>query len=432
MMMTEKMQEAMPVLQSPLSESAAIVVTGLRNAGKSSLINTLFERDVSIVSPVPGTTTDPVSRKMELPGWGPVAFVDTAGIDDEGELGEKRREKTEGRLASAAAYIFVTPGHQGVAGEEKKLLERLIASGKPLVIAVTHGDQPIHTEKQQWLDELVAGGCKMVRVDNASRSGGAELRRILSALADRAEFESGPLDGLVREGDHLLLVVPIDLAAPRGRLIQPQVETIRDALDRDCRVTVVKERELYETYRSFREPPRLVITDSQVFSKAAADIDPDQALTSFSILFARKKGELPSLVRGLRALERFKRGGRVFVMEACSHHRGADDIASVKIPRLFARLVTPDARFQTIRQIPEDLTPEDLVIHCGGCMMTGNAMRHRLQTIEARGVPVTNYGLFLAWANGLLPRAISMFPEFPILYPAGGLPGIGNGKILPR
>ncbi len=422
----------MPVLQSPLSESAAIVVTGLRNAGKSSLINTLFERDVSIVSPVPGTTTDPVSRKMELPGWGPVAFVDTAGIDDEGELGEKRREKTEARLASAAAYIFVTPGHRGVAGEEKKLLERLIASGKPLVIAVTHGDQPNHGEKQQWLDGLVAGGCKMVRVDNTSRSGGSELRRLLSALADRAEFESGPLDGLVREGDHLLLVVPIDLAAPRGRLIQPQVETIRDALDRDCRVTVVKERELYEAYRSFREPPRLVITDSQVFSKAAADIDPDQALTSFSILFARKKGELASLVRGLRALERFKRGGRVFVMEACSHHRGADDIASVKIPRLFARLVTPDARFQTVRQLPEDLSPEDLVIHCAGCMMTGNAMRHRLQTIEARGVPVTNYGLFLAWANGLLPRAINMLPEFPILYPAGGLPGIGSGKILPR
>ncbi|AEJ20007.1 [FeFe] hydrogenase H-cluster maturation GTPase HydF [Gracilinema caldarium] len=405
-----------PTLQSPLSESASIVVVGLRNAGKSSLINTLFEKDVSIVSPVPGTTTDPVSRKMELPGWGPVAFVDTAGIDDEGDLGRKRLEKTESRLAVAAAYIFVTAGNRPPEPAEEALLNRLHGGGKPLVLAITHADIPINTHKQDWLNSLSTRGIRHVLVDNSTRRGGADLRRSLSALAQQAVFEGGPLDGLVSEGDHLLLVVPIDLAAPKGRLIQPQVETIRNALDKDCRLTIVKERELYETYRSFRERPKLVITDSQVFSKVAADIDPDQRLTSFSILFARKKGELAALVRGLQSLTRFKAGGRVFVMEACSHHRGADDIASVKIPRLFGRLVTPHAHFQTVRQLPEDITPEDLVIHCAGCMMTGAAMQHRLKSLEAKGIPVTNYGLFLAWANGLLPRAIEMLPEFPALW----------------
>lgn len=403
-------------LQSPLSESASIVVVGLRNAGKSSLINTLFEKEVSIVSPVPGTTTDPVTRKMELPGWGPVAFVDTAGIDDEGELGRKRLEKTENRLATASAHVFVTAANRPPEPAEAELANKLLAGGKPLVLAVTHGDLPVHGQKQAWLDSLAVKGLPYVLVDNNSRNGGAELRRALAALAQKAVFEAGPLDGLVCEGDHLLLVVPIDLAAPRGRLIQPQVETIRDALDRDCRVTVVKERELYDTYRSFSERPKLVITDSQVFSKVAADIDDDQPLTSFSILFARKKGELASLVQGLRSLSSFKPGGRVFVMEACSHHRGADDIASVKIPRLFGRLVTPNARFQTVRQLPEDITPDDIVIHCAGCMMTGQAMKHRLETLSALGIPVTNYGLFLAWANGLLPRAIEMLPEFPVLW----------------
>jgi [FeFe] hydrogenase H-cluster maturation GTPase HydF len=403
-------------LQSPLSESASIAVVGLRNAGKSSLINTLFEKEVSIVSSVPGTTTDPVTRKMELPGWGPVAFVDTAGIDDEGDLGRKRLEKTENRLATASAHVFVTAANRPPEPAETELANKLLAGGKPLVLAVTHGDLPVHGQKQAWLDSLAAKGLPYVLVDNNSRNGGAELRRALAALAQKAVFEAGPLDGLVSEGDHLLLVVPIDLAAPRGRLIQPQVETIRDALDRDCKVTVVKERELYDTYRSFSERPKLVITDSQVFSKVAADIDDDQPLTSFSILFARKKGELASLVQGLRSLSSFKPGGRVFVMEACSHHRGADDIASVKIPRLFGRLVTPNARFQTVRQLPEDITPDDIVIHCAGCMMTGQAMKHRLETLSALGIPVTNYGLFLAWANGLLPRAIEMLPEFPVLW----------------
>ncbi len=407
-------------LESPLSESAAIVVVGLRNAGKSSLVNSIFAKEVAIVSPVPGTTTDPVTRKMELPGWGPVAFVDTAGIDDEGELGGKRVERTEARLAAAAAVILATPAHRSPTEAERRLLERIEGTGKPLVVALTHADLPRDAAKAAWL-----AGRKPVPIDNTSGEGADKLRLAVSALSSRATVESGPLEGLAREGDHFLLVAPIDLAAPKGRLIQPQVETIRDALDRDCTVTVVKERELYEAYRSFRERPRLVITDSQAFSKAAADIDADQPLTSFSILFARKKGELGPFLRGLRALSDFPSNGRVFVMEACAHHRGADDIASVKIPRLFGRLVTPSARFQTVRQLPDDLSGEDLVIHCAGCMMTGLALRARIARVEDLGVNATNYGLFLAWANGLLPRAIEPFPEYEDAYKPllGGIPG---------
>jgi len=393
--------------ESPLSESSAIVVVGVRNAGKSSLINALFGKDVAIVSAKPGTTTDPVLRKMELPGWGPVAFVDTAGIDDEDELGLKRVAKTEERLASCAAAVFATPGHRPPLAAEVALLERLRSGGKPFIVALTHADLPLDPEKARLFESL-----PVRRVNSLSGDGVAELRTAIAALADKGVLEPSPLEGVVREGDHLLLVVPIDLAAPKGRLIQPQVETIRDALDRDCAVTVVKERELYEAYRSFKERPRLVITDSQAFSKVAADIPEDQPLTSFSILFARKKGELDGFLSGLNALPEFPRDGRVFVMEACAHHRGADDIASVKIPRLFSRMVTPTARFETVRALPEDLTPQDLVVHCAACMMTGNALKVRMEKLQSAGVPVTNYGLFFAWANGLLPRAIEMFPEY--------------------
>ncbi len=406
------------MLESPLSESASIVVVGARNAGKSSLINALFEKDVAIVSAEPGTTTDPVLRKMELPGWGPVAFVDTAGIDDEGDLGAKRVARTEERLASAAAVVFASPGHRKPLPAEVALLGRLRGGGKPFVIALTHADLPLDVEKAALVGfgtagtAGAAGSVPVLQVDSVGGAGVAELMAAMAAMADRGKIEPGPLEGLVREGDHVLLVAPIDLAAPKGRLIQPQVETIRDALDRDCAVTVVKERELYDAYRSFREPPRLVVTDSQAFSKVAADIPEDQALTSFSILFARKKGELNAFLSGLDALASFPADGRVFVLEACSHHRGADDIASVKIPRLFSRLVTPAARFRTVRALPEDLSPRDLVIHCGACMMTGNALSVRLEKLREAGVPATNYGLFLAWANGLLPRAVLPFPEY--------------------
>ncbi len=397
--------------QSPLAESSTIVVAGLRNAGKSTLINSLFGREVSIASPVPGTTTDPVSRKMELPSWGPVAIVDTPGLDDVGELGEKRVQKARARLASASAILFASPGHLPLGDVERGAFEELRRGGRPVLVVLTHADQGLHPDKSAWPE-----GCARFHLDARSGSKTKELVLAIAALAPAAEFEASPLEGLVSEGDHLLLVAPIDLAAPKGRLIQPQTETIRDALDRDCVVTVVKERELYDAYRSFTKRPKLVVTDSQAFSKAAADLDEDQSLTSFSILFARKKGELAPLLRGLSVLPRFSPSGRVFVFEACSHHRGADDIGSVKIPRLFGRLVNPKVPCSSVRSIPPDLGPEDLVILCGSCMATRAATLERMRIIESRGAALCNYGVFLAWANGLIPRALEPLPEYASLY----------------
>jgi [FeFe] hydrogenase H-cluster maturation GTPase HydF len=388
-------------------------VVGLRNPGKSSVIHTLFEKEVSIVSSVPGTTTDPVTRKMELPGWGPVAFVDTAGIDDEGELGRKRLEKTGNRLATASAHVFVTAANRSPEPAETELINKLLAGGKPLVFAVTHGDLPVHGQKQAWLDSLAAKGLPYVLVDNNSRTGGAELRRVLAALAQKAVFEAGPLDGLVNEGDHLLLVVPIDLAAPRGRLIQPQVETIRDALDRDCRVTVVKERELYEAYRSFTERPKLVITDSQVFAKVSADTPRDILLTSFSILLARYKGFLEEAVKGAAAIERLRDGDLVLISEGCTHHRQCDDIGRVKLPRWIRNYTQKQLEFEFSSggEFPEDLSKYSLIVHCGGCMLNEREVKYRQKCAQDQNVPITNYGISIAYMQGILKRSIEMFPH---------------------
>lgn len=398
--------------ESPLSESISIVIAGIRNAGKSSLLNTLFEKEVAIVSPVAGTTTDPVVRKMELPGLGPVAFIDTAGIDDEGELGAMRTQKTKARLASSSIVVFASPAHRAPQPQEIRFLEQLKSSKKPYISVLTHTDCGFDAAKLQWLSKE-----QYIAVDNLKGYGAAEVRKALSALKDIVHFEPSPLEGLVQEGDTILLVAPVDLAAPKGRLIQPQVETIRDGLDRDCTVIIVKERELLETYNRLMEKPRLVITDSQAFSKVAADIDPDQPLTSFSILFARKKGELDTFLRGISALNNIPAGGHVAVMEACSHHRQADDIATVKIPRLFQQLVQPNARFSVARSLEVVKTmPCDLIIHCASCMLNETAVHARMEAIAGLGIPVTNYGLFFAWANGLLPRALEPFPEYEMVY----------------
>lgn len=407
----------LPEASSPLAVSLHIVLVGVRNAGKSSLLNTLFEKEVAIVSSQPGTTTDPVLRKMELGRLGPVAIVDTAGIDDKGELGASRVRKTLERLEVASIVLFVTPNHLAPRDPERKILHTLKGMNRPFLVILTFCDQEAHPEKKAWLEE--EGITPVLRVDNISRKGGREVREALSRMADRIAPEPTPLEGLVKEGDTVLLVAPLDLAAPKGRLIQPQVETIRDALDRDCKVVVCKERELYDTYRMLKSPPTLVITDSQMFHKVAADIPPCQPLTSFSILFARKKGELEPYLESLSVLERFPAGGRVLILEACSHHRQPDDIGTVKIPRLLQQLVHRDMVIQHARSLEgRDVSDYHLIIHCAACMLTRQAMLTRLSAFRRQGVPVLNYGIFLAWANGLLPRAIEPLPEYPERYKA--------------
>ena len=393
---------------TPLAERTRIVLVGMRNAGKSSLMNRLLGRDASIVSATPGTTTDPVTRSMEIAPLGPVAITDTAGLDDEGALGEERIRRSVQRAAAADLLLFITPGHLPPSDMERELLDTLQKKSTPLLFVRTFADRPVHKEKQAWCDGHIA-----VEVDNRSGSGTENLIKAMKRAQSQIEFEKSPLEGLVEAGDLLVLVTPIDSAAPKGRLILPQMETIRDALDRDCATVVVKESELGSVYERLAEKPKLVITDSQAFHEVAAVIPPDQPLTSFSILFARKKGDLEQLVRGIRQMQRIPEGSRVLVMESCSHHRQAEDIGTVKIPQLFRQLVNPSVEFAFARSLPpeEELSTYNMVIHCAGCMTTRGAMRARFETIERRGIPVSNYGLFLGWVHGLLPRAIEALPE---------------------
>jgi len=398
---------------TPRSERVAIALVGLRNAGKSSLANALLGRDASIVSEVPGTTTDPVARPIELGRLGPAVIWDTAGLDDSGTLGELRVRRTNEVTESADAIVFVTRADRPPESAEAEALAAYRGGRRPLVVAATFSDSPPDPAKTAFLDGLGLGA---VAVDNSSGRGAKELRERLIGLADLIEPEFGPLEGLVREGELVLLVTPMDLGAPKGRLILPQVESIRDLLDRDCAVVTVKERELGQWYGRLPRPS-LVVTDSQAFSKVAADIPEDQALTSFSILFARKKGDIGVYLDGARRLESLGPSGRVLMLEACSHHRQADDLGTVKIPRLFRQLVPGAFEFDYARELPEgdELARYALVVTCGSCMRTRREVMVRLGRIEAAGVAVVNYGIFLAWANGLLPRAVEMLPEYRLL-----------------
>jgi len=400
-------------MTTPLAERLRIVLFGLRNAGKSSLMNALMAQDVAIVSPTPGTTTDPVTRAFELGALGPVAITDTAGLDDEGDLGRQRVEKSLERLRLADIPVLVTRADTPLTEAERQTTEGLKATKPALTVVLTHQKAGLDAEKHRWAQGL---GC--VAVESPEGQGLEDLRRLLEKKGALADRELSPLEGLVSEGDLLVLVTPIDLAAPKGRLILPQVETIRDTLDKDCACLVVKERELFTFFQILNKRPKLVICDSQAFAKVAADIPADQPLTSFSILFGRKKGDLAVYVRGVAALNALPPECRVLVVESCAHHQQADDIGTVKIPRLFRQFVQPRAEFHHARQLPpdEELARYHLVINCAGCMVSRNAVVGRLEVLERLGIPVVNYGLFLGWVNGLLPRALEPFPEEWALY----------------
>ncbi len=396
----------MPNQSTPLSEQVRVVIFGLRNSGKSSFINNLFEKDVSIVSESPGTTTDPVTRSMEILPAGPVAFTDTAGIDDTGELGSLRIKKSLEKLDIADLPVFVSRADRPVSDFEIEIVNS-ISHKKSLFIVLTFGDMIADKEKIAWAEKY-----DYTLIDNINKKGFDDFKKLLIKKISKTDFEITPVEGLVNENDLVLLVTPIDLAAPKGRLILPQVETIRDLLDKDCAVLLVKERELKYFYDSLKIKPKLVITDSQAFSKVAADIPEDQPLTSFSILFARKKGDLATFVEGAKHLKNVPEGVKILILESCSHHRQADDIGTVKIPRLFRQLVQSKAEFEFARELPEagKLKEYFMVINCAGCMVGRNLIMSRLRILKENNVFACNYGLFLAWVNGLLPRVIEPFP----------------------
>jgi [FeFe] hydrogenase H-cluster maturation GTPase HydF len=387
-----------------------IGIFGRRNVGKSSLLNAITRQQVSIVSAHAGTTTDPVEKPMELLPLGPVLFVDTAGIDDEGALGELRMQRTRAVLDRVDIGIVVTEsGAWG--GFEAGLIDQLTRRTIPIAIVVNKIDlAPLPDDERATLE---ASGAVVVPMSAMNGTGVAALREALLGLAPADFFDSRRVVAdLVPPGEVAVLVVPIDKEAPKGRLILPQVMSIRDLLDGESLALVTQERELRHALASLARPPALVITDSQAFLKVAADVPPNVPMTSFSILMARFQGDLPEQVRGALGIERLKAGDRVLMAETCSHHPIGDDIGRVKIPRWLTQYVGAPLEFVHVqgRDFPSDLTPFQIVVHCGNCTGNRREMLSRIHRSREAGVPITNYGLTIAYSLGIFERALGPFP----------------------
>ena len=383
---------------------------GRRNVGKSSLLNAITRQYVSIVSDVAGTTTDPVEKPMELLPLGPVLFIDTAGIDDVGALGTLRVQRT--RQVFDRTDLGAIIAEAGSWGDfEEMLLSELKSRQIPLIVVFNKTD--LGEPQAEIVDRLAAEKIRMVKTAASLGKGIADLRQAFLDSAP-ADFINNPtiLGDLVGPGEMAVLVVPVDKEAPKGRLILPQVQAIRDLIDSDAFCMIVKERELRAALDRLKRPPKLVVTDSQAFLKVAADTPRDIKLTSFSILFARFKGDLVEMVRSTLAIENLKPGDRILVAEACSHHPIAEDIGRVKIPRWLTQFVGGKLEFKTVQghDFPEDLSPYKLIIHCGSCMLNRREMLTRMLRCRQAGVPITNYGLVVAYSLGIFERALEPFP----------------------
>ena len=393
----------MGLQQTPAAERVHIGFFGRRNAGKSSVVNGVTGQQLSIVSDVLGTTTDPVYKTMELLPLGPVVIIDTPGIDDEGELGALRVKRSYQALNRTDIAVLVVDGQMGLTLEDRQMMDAFQKKGIPWLIAWNK------CELSPLPDSLEHA----VPVSAVTGEGFHQLKERLAALMPQEDDGRKIVSDLLTPGDLVVLVVPIDKAAPKGRLILPQQQTIRDILDGDAMAIVTKETGLRETLSSLGKKPRLVITDSQVFGRVAADTPEDLLLTSFSILFARYKGDLERVVRGARAVEQLQEGDRVLISEGCTHHRQCGDIGTVKLPAWIQRHTgkTLSFDFTSGTEFPDDLWPYRLVVHCGGCMLNQREMKYRLSCAADQHVPMTNYGTLIAHINGILERSIQPFPE---------------------
>lgn len=401
----------MSMNSTPRSNRIHIALFGKRNAGKSSLINAITKQETAVVSPVKGTTTDPVYKSMELLPLGPVVFIDTAGLDDEGELGELRKRKTLEVVEKTDLALLVVDAEEGLSDFDISLAAYLRQKKIPSLgvlnkIDLEAGSEPLLKEMREKLELAVYA------VSAASGKGINELRKAMGEAVPDDEDKFKIVGDLVRPGDFVVLVTPIDKAAPKGRLILPQQQTIRDILEADAIAVVTKEYELKETLERLGTKPALVITDSQAFLKVAADTPKDVPLTSFSILFARHKGDLAELVRGARALEKLQDGDKILVAEACTHHQQSDDIGRVKIPRWIRQNTGKELHFEHASgyTFPGNITDYSLIVHCGSCMLNRRSMLHRIAQAVDAGVPIVNYGVLIAYVQGIFPRAIDMFP----------------------
>lgn len=393
-----------------------IGIFGRRNVGKSSLLNAITRQQVSIVSEHAGTTTDPVEKPMEFLPLGPVLFIDTAGIDDVGALGELRVKKTKLVFDRTELGVIVTEA--GVWGEfEEALLSELMSRQVPVIVVFNKAD--IGKPNEALLERLKEMKVRAVSTIASQGIGILDFREaLLKSAPDDFINSEGILRDLVEPGEFAVLVVPIDKEAPKGRLIVPQVQSIRDLLDNNSCCVVVKETELKKALENLKKPPVLVVTDSQAFKKVAEDTPPHIKLTSFSILFARFKGDLAELVRGTVAIDDLKPGDKILVAEACSHHPIQEDIGRVKIPRWLNQRVGGELQFVHYQghDFPDDLSPYKLVIHCAACVHNRKEMLTRIMRAKQQGVPITNYGLTIAYSLGIFERALEPFPKVLGIY----------------
>lgn len=398
--------------ETPRGNRLHIALFGRRNAGKSSLINALTNQSLAIVSSVAGTTTDPVYKSMEILPIGPVVVIDTAGLDDVGELGQLRVAKSLEVLRKSDLVLLVVDAVIGIGEPEKALAEKCLAQQLPFILVFNKTDLQEVPPETLDVAKNDLNAAAAVAVSAQERRGVGELKIAMVRHAP-ARWDTQTIVGdLLQPGDIAVLVVPIDLAAPAGRLILPQVQMIRDILDHDAMAYTVKERELKECIASLHRKPKIVITDSQVFLKADADTPPDVLLTSFSILFARYKGDLETMVRGAKAIDHLKPGDKVLISESCTHHRVEDDIGTVKIPRWLRQHVGGEliVDHSSGLSFPQNLSEYKLVLHCGACMTNRREMLARIVQVQQAGVPIVNYGVAIAALMGILHRALSPFP----------------------
>ena len=396
---------------TPSSERVHIGIFGKRNAGKSSLINAITGQNLAIVSEAKGTTTDPVYKAMELLPLGPVMIIDTPGIDDEGVLGSLRIQKAYQVLNKTDIALVIIDAAVGPSAEDLRLIERINTKKIPLLIVINKCET-INEDKKTAYQALLSNG-KLLFVSAEQKLNIFELKEAIAQTVPADENKAQIVADLLLPSDFVVLVVPIDSAAPKGRLILPQQQTIRDILEADAAAIVVKENELTNTLQNLGKRPKLVITDSQVFKKVAAETPADILLTSFSILFARYKGNLQTAVQGVTALDSLEDGDKILIGEGCTHHRQCDDIGTVKLPRWIKEYTgkNPEFIFTSGTEFPLNLSPYKMIIHCGACMLNEREMQYRIKCAVDQNIPFTNYGITIAYINGILKRTVEPFPQ---------------------
>lgn len=398
--------------ETPRGERVHIALFGKRNAGKSSLINALTDQNIAIVSDYKGTTTDPVYKAMELLPIGPVVIIDTPGLDDEGELGQLRIAKSKEVLAKTDIALIVVDSKTGVSNLEKDLLREIKLRKVPCMVLYNKIDLADNVEGVDLTQITDAFDVPAIAVSAVTKTGIEEVKNELGKRF-RQENEKKIVGDLIEPGDFVVLVVPIDKAAPKGRLILPQQQTIRDILDHGGISIVVRDLELADTLASLGKKPKLVITDSQAFGKVSKIVPKDILLTSFSILFARYKGELYELVKAAKTIEDIKDGDVILMGEGCTHHRQCDDIGTVKIPRWIRDYTKKDISIETSSGMgfPEDLSRYAMIVHCGACTLNEKEMKNRMRRAKEQNIPMVNYGVLIAYMNGILKRSIEPFRD---------------------